>query len=269
MPKSMHVTRSAFMVVVLAAVACIVYLRLVVPAREAERSMTCQNNLKQLTLALVNYENAYRALPPAVTISPDGRLWRSWRSHIYPKFVKASSMFYDEHSSWDSPTNIRLLDGTQIPFYDKAGNVSMQKLERLPKAFCCPSTRSQHGHGINYVVVTGQLTAFPKSEAVKLSDITDGLENTILVVESVTCLPDWTEPRDLEFDKMSFRINPRNENGISSHHPLGPWVCFADLATFRLTEKVTESELRAMLTIRGNEGITRRELIDRGALIGH
>ena len=34
-------------------------------AREAVRRMSCQNNLKQLALAIANYESALKAIPPA------------------------------------------------------------------------------------------------------------------------------------------------------------------------------------------------------------
>ncbi len=46
--------------------------------------------------------------------------------------------------------------------------------------------------GVNYVVVRGDKTVFPKSGLIRLTDITDGLENTIMVFESITCGPDWT-----------------------------------------------------------------------------
>jgi len=119
------------------------------------------------------------------------------------------------------------------------------------------------------VVVSGEATAFPKSRSVKFSDIRDGLENTILVVESVTCNPEWTEPRDMEFDTMSFRVNATNVDSISSYHPRGPLICFADGAVFHLSEKASETEVRALLTIAGEERVTRQNLITRGILVGY
>lgn len=259
--------RSIFAVVAIVAIGCFVYAQLILPAREQARSMSCSNNLKQIGIALHNYERTYRTLPLAVETDSDGKLWRSWRSQIYPHFMEQSSMFYDVNTSWDSPMNMRLLNGTPVPMGSKGGATFMATIPRHPWAFTCPSCRVNNRAGINYVVVSGELTAFPKSRCVKLSDIKDGLENTILVVESITFTPDWTEPRDLEFETMSFQVNAKNEPSISSVHPRGPLVCFADAAVYHVSEKATETELKAMLTIAGNENIVRQDLVSRGGLV--
>ena len=259
-------TRTLLVVTAIVALICGAVLPAIWSAREAAREMSCRNNLKQVGLALLNYESAYRSLPLAAEADFMGKLRRSWRSLIYPVYMEQSSMFYDVRSSWDSPTNMRLLNGTPIAMGSKDGTTHMSTLKRYPWAFTCPSCESNMRKGINYVVVSGELSAFPKSRCVKLSDITDGLENTILVVESITCCPDWTEPRDLDFDTMTFEINAKEEPSISSIHPLGPLVCFADGEVYHISESTSATELKAMLTIAGQENVLRDDLIARGIL---
>ena len=65
---------------------------------------------------------------------------------------------------------------------------------------------------------------------------------------------------------MSFMISNSKNGEIGSRHSGGANVGFADGAVFFLTDAITPEELRALLTIAGNEPITRQQLIDRGVL---
>ena len=119
---------------------------------------------------------------------------------------------------------------------------------------------------MNYAVVVGETTAFPLNRPVKLEEITDGPENTILVIETLSGSSVWTEPLDVEFDDMKFRLN-RNDNGeLASKHRGGVNVGFADGEVYFLYDTVSEDELKALFTISGGEATTRQDLLDRGVL---
>ncbi|MFO0820421.1 MAG: DUF1559 domain-containing protein [Pirellulales bacterium] len=259
-------TRTLVMVTVGVAAACATLFLAIRALQDASMETQCRTNLKQIGLALRDYESTYSRLPLAIEVTQDGKLWRSWRTHVYPTFMVAMGDVYDTHTAWDSQTNLRLVNGTPIPIGHKDGTTTMTSLARIPRCFACPKGAPWNANGINYVVVRGEKTAFPKSAPIKLTDIADGLDNTILVVESVTCTPDWTEPRDLDFETMDFIINSAARPSISSFHPSGALVCFADLEVFCITPRVTESELKAMLTIAGGEDISRNALVTRGVL---
>lgn len=255
-------------VIAIAAAICGALIPAIRISRDAAMEMACRNNIKQIGLALLSYEQACGHLPLAIQLTEDGRLWRSWRTHVYPNFIEQMPPIYDATSSWDSQANIRLLVGAPIPLASSkdGATTKMTTLDRFPSCFVCPSCGTRNRKGVNYVVVRGELTAFPKSGPTRLSDISDGLENTILVVESINCNPDWTEPRDLDFETMQFTINSQDGPSISSLHRLGALACFADGEVYCITPGVTEPELKAMLTISGTENVKREDLVARGIL---
>jgi prepilin-type N-terminal cleavage/methylation domain-containing protein/prepilin-type processing-associated H-X9-DG protein len=84
-------------------------------AREAARRAQCSNGLKQLTLAMMNYESTVGCLPPGAlnTSFPTGRPRTSWMIHLYPYLEQQAA--YDSYhfnlpagpgdALWTNPTN--------------------------------------------------------------------------------------------------------------------------------------------------------------------
>ena len=71
--------------------------------REAARRMASSNNLKQIGLAMINYEQANKTFPPAYKADKDGKPLLSWRVLILP-YLESNSLYEQFHldEPWDS-----------------------------------------------------------------------------------------------------------------------------------------------------------------------
>lgn len=210
-------------------------------AREAARHSQCRSRLSGLRLAFHMYHDKYGCLPPAYVADADGKPMHSWRVLLLP-FLDQQNV-YDQYrfdEPWNSPHN--------------------GQLERLPYSpvFACPSSDpSEESTMANYVVIVGSETAFPGASSTKLADMTDGPGNTIMLVEIADSDIHWMEPRDLSFDKMTFRTNDPLLPGIGSVHPRGAnIVLFEDGGMLRLDGSVRPQTVRALSTIAGGEPVT-------------
>ena len=65
----------------------------------------------------------------------------------------------------------------------------------------------------------------------------------------------WMEPRDLRFDRMSFRINDGSGQGLGSRMG-GARVVSADTTVRTLPDGFDQKKLRALLTANGGETIS-------------
>jgi competence protein ComGC len=244
-------TRIEFLVILLIIAAMLaLILPAILNAHEAASESACLGRMAGLKHALRRFEQTRGHFPPATFVSEDGKAQHSWRVLILPYL--ADSNVIDEYrfnENWDSPHNSTLTNGD------------------LAEIFQCPSRAYRDKeNSTDYVVVRGESTAFPNDKTVQVSDLKDGPENTALIVESHGLGIHWSEPRDMNFETMSFEINEAGKPCINSPHPVGPGMVFADIDYYRLGGTITGSDVKAFLTIAAGDSPKRDEL-DRGSMV--
>lgn len=200
----------------------------------------CPNNLKQIGIALASYESEHGCFPPAFTVDEAGRPMHSWRALLIP-FLEIATLegAYHFDEPWDSPSNRRLLD-------------------RMPNCFRCPKDVDAPPGTTSYVAITGPNTAFPGRSAIRVDQITDGIRNTIAVVEMANSRVPWTCPSDVDIRYLHTASSGETTNPVApigGIHVGGMNCLFADGSTHFIAYSVGEEMLRALLTATGGEEI--------------
>lgn len=206
-------------------------------AREPARRSQCANNLKQIGLALRNYESVYHSLPPAYTVDADGKPLHSWRTLILP-YLEQQALYkkIDLSKPWNHPAN-------------------KEAYETNISAYRCPSVNCPPGH-TNYLAVVAPHGCFRATEPRKLSEITDAPDLTLMVMEvdSEHCVP-WMSPQDVS-DEWIVNI----EAVKTLPHPGGAQaVCVSGAVRF-LQSSTKAAALRALISIDGHDDAVAKEV---------
>jgi len=150
--------------------------------REAAQRMSSINNLKQIALAMHNYESTYNGFPAAaICDKKTGKPLLSWRVAILP-FIEQEALYkqFKLDEPWDSEHNLKLA-------------------KNMPKVYFHPKANKPGDNKTHYRLFYGKGAAFELDKSAKLQTFTDGTSNTLMVVEAEEPVV-WTNPNDLAFD---------------------------------------------------------------------
>ncbi|WP_437229674.1 DUF1559 domain-containing protein [Planctomicrobium sp. SH661] len=199
-------------------------------AREPARRSQCKNNLKQIALALYNYHDTWGTLPPAAIYDSNGQALHSWRVIILP-FIEDGSLYnqIDLTKPWDDPVN--------------------EKVRNLPfPVFQCPSANIPRT-STTYRAIIGENYAFHPTQPRSLEDITDGLSNTVLIVETdEEHAVHWMQP-DFDGAELFAALNPESK----TVHKEGGHAVIGDGSVRFLSNKLTQPKREALMTISGGD----------------
>jgi prepilin-type N-terminal cleavage/methylation domain-containing protein len=151
--------------------------------RESGRRTICLNNLRQVSLGVINYESSHRRFPAGIT-NPAATPWRSstWLVQVLP--------FVEQQNAWDQAHQDYRFDPS--PFLSHLGM-------RTPvSTYACasdPDSGVEHyTHGFRLVASTNYLGVngtdyttrdgvFYQDSKTRTADIRDGASNTLLIGE--------------------------------------------------------------------------------------
>ena len=197
--------------------------------RAAAARAQSSNNMKQIMLAMFEYENKNGTYPPAAICDKEGKPLLSWRVAILP-YIEQNALYkqFKLDEPWDSEHNKKL-----IPI--------------VVKVYTDPQLPLSPGTTI-YKVFTGAGASFGAAKGPRIADITDGTSNTVGIAAGGDPVI-WTKPEDFVFDGKTLpRLTTPNDILLCG---------FLDgsVRALRLAgaDKVDDTTLKALLTPRGGE----------------
>jgi hypothetical protein len=205
-------------------------------AQSAAHRSQSMNNLRQIGLALHNFQDSHKALPAGYSADEEGQPLLSWRVYLLPYFDQ-QALYNQFHldEPWDSPHNKRLI-------------------AQMPDVYRSPHSQAEQGH-TTYLGVGGADGVFVRPEdgnylGVSFRQITDGTSLTVMTVEaSDDRAIVWTRPGDF----APLRKDP--QQGLRVDRRWGLSLGFADGSLRNVPPNIAKEKLHALFTKSGGERV--------------
>jgi prepilin-type N-terminal cleavage/methylation domain-containing protein len=220
-------TRRAFTLIELLVVIAImgVLMGLLLPAvqkvREAAARAKCQNNLKQMGLAMHNYESAFGRLPPGffATLPPGNEVgpgW-GWAFFLLP-YLEQDPLYRSQDRT--KPVSSSPLLTMVLPIFLCPSDIASDPFQvygpggvPISGLFAAPSSYAAVVGGDETEVTTGDSTGefhgcFYRNSRTRIADIKDGTSHTAFVVERAAGITQGTWAGAIPGARL--RMGPKN-----------------------------------------------------------
>jgi prepilin-type processing-associated H-X9-DG protein len=260
-------------------------------AREAARRVKCQNNLRQWGVGIASYENLRNEFPPGYRLqSPSA----SFVPFVLPH-VEQEQLPYDRGRDWNDPANAAAI-ATPLAVLLCPSSPLKRGWDVSAGAAAAPGDYAPT-HGVNavYCDLAGWPHYAPANEngilifePVIAADVTDGLTQTVLLVEDagrpqlwrrgtaavgVAENAGWADPNyEIALDGSDTLLtgpgqslgtcvmNCTNHNEAYSFHPGGANLLFADGAVRLVVESISPKVFAAISTRASHDVVRFEEL---------
>lgn len=216
-------------------------------ASEMSRRSSKMTDMKQIALALLNYESANGCLPGPI-VDAEGKPLLSWRVAILP-YLEQSALFREFHldEPWDSPHNLKTAEFLPSPYFANAGLPDQQRTNYLRPVYPGSDLAAEVGEA-DPVAKRSQGRKYFVRPGDKYRQITDGTSNTILLAEvAPEHTVSWTKPGDWEVDLQDPMAKLRTDRRMG-------FVCARyDGSAHYLTFDFSPSGLKKLITKAGGE----------------
>lgn len=197
------------------------------------------NNLKQLSLALLNYEGAFRDFPPTAYTDSAGQPICSWRALILP-FYESSRDRFNFQSPWNAPANAKLGGVYRVAF---AWDETAEPNEAL---------------NTNVLGIAGPGALFDDSRR-SLLEFGEGSRDLIVLIEVRNSGIHWMQPGDLDYRELvELERNGKLRLGVMDD---GFCVLFLDGRAWRLRADTPRDLLLKFMTVEGAKANDAEELL--------
>lgn len=191
-----------------------------------------RNKVRQVGLAMFNFESVSRGFPSAFSTDDDGKPLLSWRVHILP-FLEENDLYqqFRLNEPWDSDHNKQLIE--KMPdFYALTSG--------LEKGMTCLVGNG----GPNGMIRKPARNGARSKKGIGFGNITDGSSNTIMLINAGNDFAvEWTKPE-------SFEPSDEHLKTIIASEPI---LGIGDGSVIQIKSSAPVKEVKEMLTTSGGE----------------